>query len=84
MKGKASNSKVKAKNKFKPEDKVFAMDGGDLYEAKVRFSLQRTACFDACCCNTRLLAYFVGCWLQLVGKTVSPTIIADSSVSMVV
>lgn len=23
------------KNKFKAEDKVFAMDGGDLYEAKV-------------------------------------------------
>lgn len=25
------------KNKFKAEDKVFAMDGGDLYEAKVSF-----------------------------------------------
>lgn len=26
----------KIKNKFKEDDKVFAMDGGDLYEAKVR------------------------------------------------
>lgn len=26
-----------SKNKFKAEDKVFAMDGGDLYEAKVSF-----------------------------------------------
>lgn len=43
MKGKASN-KAKAKNKFKQEDKVFAMDGGDLYEAKVGIFLQSTAC----------------------------------------
>ena len=28
---------VASKHKFKAEDKVFAMDGGDLYEAKVRF-----------------------------------------------
>lgn len=28
---------VANKNKFKAEDKVFAMDGGDLYEAKASF-----------------------------------------------
>lgn len=33
-KGAASN-----KNKFKADDKVYAMDSGDLYEAKVSFKL---------------------------------------------
>ncbi len=42
-KGAAAN-----KNKFNAEDKVFAMDGGDLYEAKVSFNFQisRTAVKD--------------------------------------
>lgn len=29
------DKKSASKNKFKEDDKVFAMDGGDLYEAKV-------------------------------------------------
>lgn len=32
----SKGAEKKAKNKFKEDDKVFAMDGGDLYEAKVR------------------------------------------------
>lgn len=41
----AKNSKDKKgssanKNRFKAEDKVYAMDGGDLYEAKVSFFLK--------------------------------------------
>lgn len=38
------------KNKFKAEDKVFAMDGGDLYEAKVIvFFLKISPCFPFPC-----------------------------------
>lgn len=33
--GKDKKGAAANKNKFKAEDKVFAMDGGDLYEAKV-------------------------------------------------
>lgn len=29
------DKKTSSKNKYKEDDKVFAMDGGDLYEAKV-------------------------------------------------
>lgn len=35
------------KNKFKADDKVFAMDGGDLYEAKVRFELHTDQSHDS-------------------------------------
>lgn len=44
------------KNKFKAEDKVFAMDGGDLYEAKVscfferKTFLKKSSLLLYCCC----------------------------------
>lgn len=47
----AKGKEKKAKNKFKEDDKVFAMDGGDLYEAKVRV----TSGLVYCSCNTSFL-----------------------------